>query len=75
MALVWLTGWQVLDPIVAILVGANILYTGYKLLREAIQGLLSETLPEEEVATAQEFLDNYAKDNGVAFTSLRTTAY
>ena len=75
MALVWLTGLQVLDPIVAILVGANILYTGYKLLREAIQGLLSETLPEEEVATAQEFLDNYAKDNGVAFTSLRTTAY
>ena len=75
MALVWPTGWQVLDPIVAILVGANILYTGYKLLREAIQGLLSETLPEEEVATAQEFLDNYAKDNGVAFTSLRTTAY
>lgn len=75
MALVWMTGWQVLDPIVAILVGANILYTGYKLLREAIQGLLSETLPEEEVATAQEFLDNYAKDNGVAFTSLRTTAY
>ncbi|GAA0213256.1 cation diffusion facilitator family transporter [Corynebacterium riegelii] len=75
MALVWLTGLQVLDPIVAILVGANILYTGYKLLREAIQGLLSETLPEEEVATAQEFLDTYAKDNGVVFTSLRTTAY
>lgn len=75
MALVWLIGLQVLDPIVAILVGANILYTGYKLLREAIQGLLSETLPEEEVATAQEFLDSYAKDNGVVFTSLRTTAY
>ena len=75
MALVWLTGLQVLDPIVAILVGANILYTGYKLLREAIQGLLAETLPEEEVATAQEFLDTYTKDNGVVFTSLRTTAY
>ena len=75
MALVWLTGWHILDPIVAIIVGLNILYTGYTLLREAIQGLLSETLPEEEVANAQAFLDEYAADNHVAFTSLRTTAF
>ena len=75
MALVWVTGWQILDPIVAILVGLNILYTGYKLLREAIEGLLSETLPAQEVAETEAFLDRYANDNGVAFTSLRTTAF
>ncbi len=56
MALVWLTGWEILDPIVALLVGANILFTGYSLLRGAILGLLAETLPEDEVATVKSFL-------------------
>ncbi|WJY97007.1 Ferrous-iron efflux pump FieF [Corynebacterium fournieri] len=74
MFLVWLTGWQPLDPIVALVVGLNILFTGYKLLKGAIQGLLSEALPEEETATVHNYLDEYAKDHGVRFTSVRTTA-
>ena len=72
MALVWLTGWQPLDPIVALLVGLNILFTGYKLLKGAILGLLSHTLPEDEQKVVHNFLDAYAKDNGVTFTSVRT---
>lgn len=74
MALVWLTGWEILDPIVALVVGANILFTGYSLLRGAILGLLSETLPEEEVATLKGFLADYSAANGVEFTSVRTTS-
>ncbi|MDK8625612.1 cation diffusion facilitator family transporter [Corynebacterium appendicis] len=74
MALVWITGWEVLDPVVALVVGTNILFTGYSLLKGAIRGLLSETLPDDEVATAHNFLDAYAADNGVTFTSVRTTA-
>ncbi|CAM3131208.1 cation diffusion facilitator family transporter [Corynebacterium gottingense] len=75
MALVALTGWQVLDPIVALLVGANILFTGYKLLRSAILSLLSEALPAEELAKLNAFLDAFAEQNGVAFTSVRTAAF
>ena len=74
MALVWLTGWEILDPIVALLVGANILFTGYSLLRGAILGLLAETLPEDEVATVKSFLADYSAAHGVEFTSVRTTA-
>lgn len=74
MALVWLTGWQPLDPIVALIVGLNILFTGYKLLKGAMLGLLAEALPEEETAVVHTYLEDYADANGVTFTSVRTAA-
>ena len=75
MVLVGLTGWQVLDPIVALVVGANILFTGYRLLRSAMLGLLSEALPPDEVAKIREYLSGFEASHGVAFTSLRTAAF
>ncbi|MDP2362406.1 MAG: cation diffusion facilitator family transporter [Ignavibacteria bacterium] len=44
--LVIITDIQILDPIVAILVALNILFTGYKLIRESIGGLMNEVKPE-----------------------------
>ncbi|OGU65152.1 MAG: cation transporter [Stygiobacter sp.] len=41
--LVLITGFTLLDPIIAILVALNILFTGYKLIRESIGGLMHET--------------------------------
>ncbi len=41
--LVMITGFQLLDPIFAIAVALNILFTGYKLIRESIGGLMNET--------------------------------
>lgn len=41
--LVILTGYQILDPIFAIGVALNIIYTGYKLVRESIGGLMNES--------------------------------
>lgn len=41
--LVLLTGYLILDPLIAILVALNILFTGYKLIRESIGGLMNET--------------------------------
>ena len=43
--LVMLTGFQILDPVFAIAVAVNILFTGYKLIRESIGGLMIETDP------------------------------
>lgn len=45
-ALVWATGWLWLDPVVAAVMGANILYTAVKLLRGAFNGLLDQADPE-----------------------------
>lgn len=42
LALVWITGFSILDPIVALLVAAQILRTGWQLARQAIGGLMDE---------------------------------
>ena len=41
--LVIFTGYKLFDPIFAIAVGLNIIYTGYKLIRESVGGLMNET--------------------------------
>ena len=44
--LVIITDIQILDPIIAIIIALNILFTGYKLIRESIGGLMNEVKPE-----------------------------
>jgi len=44
-SLVIITDFDLLDPILAIVVALNILFTGYKLIRESIGGLMLETNP------------------------------
>lgn len=44
--LVIITDFVLLDPILAIIVAVNILFTGYKLIRESVGGLMLETNPE-----------------------------
>lgn len=45
--LVWLTGWLWLDPVIALIVGLNIVWTGWKLLRESMNGLMDGVLDPE----------------------------
>ncbi|MFW9052480.1 cation diffusion facilitator family transporter [Corynebacterium striatum] len=71
-ALVALTDWLWLDPIVAFAVGINILWTGYKLLKESLSSLLSESLPKEEHAELDARLTELEEEFGVLFTSRRT---
>ncbi|HSJ97919.1 MAG TPA: cation diffusion facilitator family transporter [Myxococcota bacterium] len=42
---VWLTGWQVLDPVVALVVALHILRAGWELVRKAVGGLMDEAEP------------------------------
>lgn len=44
--LVLITDYVLLDPILAIIVALNIVFTGYKLIRESVAGLMLETNPE-----------------------------
>ena len=73
-ALVALTDWLWLDPIVAFAVGINILWTGYKLLKKSLSSLLSESLPKEEHAKLDARLAELEKKFDVLFTSRRTIA-
>lgn len=69
--LVKVTGWLVLDPVIAFLVAVNIVWTGFKLLKETFFGLLDTTLPHEEMEIIRGILDDYA-DQGIQFHAMRT---
>lgn len=62
-ALVAVTGWLPLDSLVALAVGANILWTGFILVRNAGRGLLDHALPREEtarvLAVLRDFVSRY----------------
>jgi len=70
-ALVWFTGWIRLDPIIAILVAINILFTGYRLLVRSGRGLLDVAIPTEELTSVKSILDSY-KGQGVSYHALRS---
>lgn len=55
-ALVPLTGWLQLDSILATIVAANILWSGWRLMRESIGGLMDEALPEETLTRVKELI-------------------
>lgn len=71
--LVSLTGWLILDPIIAIAVAINIVWTGFKLLRETGSGLLDAALPAAEQDTIRQILSQY-ESQGIHFHALRTRA-
>jgi cation diffusion facilitator family transporter len=66
-----LTGWGVLDPVVALAVAVNIVWTGYRLIQRSISGLMDTALPSEEHQIISRILDGYRKQ-GIQFHSLRT---
>jgi len=57
------TGWQPLDPIVAILVAVNIVYTGAQLIRRSFLGLIDVALPPEELRALTAVLDKHAGES------------
>lgn len=55
--LVGATGWLVLDPIVALVVGLNIVREGWLIMSRTLSQLLDERLPEDEEALVLQELD------------------
>jgi cation diffusion facilitator family transporter len=69
--LVALTGWLPLDPIVALLVAANIVWAGTRILRKSVLGLMDTVLPAHEVDAVRRAIDaNLAPQ--VEYHALRT---
>ncbi|HEY9877044.1 MAG TPA: cation diffusion facilitator family transporter [Leptolyngbyaceae cyanobacterium] len=69
--LVKMTGWLVLDPLLALLVAVNILWAGFRLLRETGSGLLDSAIPTEERQQINSLLAAY-DDQGIQFHALKT---
>lgn len=70
-ALVKLTGWTILDPIVAIGVALNIIWTGYQIIRRSAMGLLDTAIPEDQREQIKQLLEQYRSEN-VTYHSLMT---
>jgi len=66
-----LTGWLWLDSLVALAVGVNVLWEGYKLVGEAAMGLMDAAWPESEQKVLHAVLDEF-RGEGVDFHALRT---
>lgn len=71
-ALVALTGWQWLDPVLALLVAANIVWIGVQLVRRSMLGLLDTALPAAELEVVTAILDRYRRGEGIDTHALRT---
>lgn len=54
------TGWSVLDPAMATVVALNILWTGSKVVKESLSGLLDEAVPEATLAQIRDVISSEA---------------
>lgn len=55
------TGWAILDPILAALVALNILWSGWKVMRESLGGLMDEAVPDARLAEIREVIARHAE--------------
>jgi cation diffusion facilitator family transporter len=65
------TGWLALDPVIAIAVALHITWTGAKVLRRSVLGLMDRALPEPDLERIRAILDPYAV-RGIEYHALRT---
>jgi len=66
-----LTGWERLDPIIACLVAANIVWSGAGIVRKSVLGLMDTALPKEDQIKLKKALEPYNK-RGIQFHALRS---
>ena len=69
--LVQFTGWLRLDPLVAIAVAIQILWTGWHLMARSFHGLMDRAIPDEDRAAIVEVLDRL-RHEGSDYHALRT---
>ena len=69
--LVWLSDWLWLDPVIAMLVALNILWTAWQLMHRSASGLMDGSLPAEQVKLIETLLAGY-REQGLDFHALRT---
>jgi cation diffusion facilitator family transporter len=71
-ALVWATGWLIIDALIAIAVGINIIWAGVRLMRRSVLGLLDVAIPGDDLHQIDKLFAEYSNRYGVTFHALRT---
>lgn len=71
LTLVWLTNISIFDPLAAILMALNILWTGFSLMRRSFDGLMDHALPAAEQETLRQAIEATLQP-GMTFHALRT---
>jgi cation diffusion facilitator family transporter len=66
------SGWNILDPLIALAVAANILLTGVSLVRRSTGGMMDRALTADELTRVQEVLNRYSTAGPVQFHALRS---
>jgi cation diffusion facilitator family transporter len=66
-----LTGWPRLDPLIALIVAANIVWQGTHLMRRSFSGLMDTALPAADRRLIGTLLDRHTRA-GIAYHALRT---
>jgi len=69
-AVVW-TDWSWLDPVVALLVAANIFWTGASIVRRSVSGLMDVAISGADLDAVRKIFSGY-ESGGVKFHALRT---
>ncbi|MEZ7867293.1 MAG: cation diffusion facilitator family transporter [Paludibacteraceae bacterium] len=69
--IVKLTGFLILDPVIAVLVALNIVWTGFTLIKRSANGLMDASITEEELKKVKEYLDGLKTDT-IEYHSLMT---
>jgi len=69
--LVWLSGWLWLDPLIALIVAANIVWTGWHLMSQSASGLMDAAIPAEQIVAIENVLAKY-REQGLDFHAVRT---
>jgi cation diffusion facilitator family transporter len=71
-ALVFATGWLLLDPLVALAVAAHIVWTGVGLVRRSASGLLDAAIAQNDREAIQQIFDEFSRRDRVTFHAFRT---
>lgn len=67
-----ITGWYVLDPIIALFVAVNILRTGYNVVKRSTLGLMDTVISDEDMKAVVNVLDSYVEKEKIDYHALRT---
>jgi len=63
--------WTIIDPMIALAVSANIIWTGVHLVRRSVSGLMDASMPLNELREVEGILDQY-RQRGIDFHAMRT---
>lgn len=74
LSVLWFTGWNWLDNVIALIFAGIIGWTGYRILREALGGIMDEVDPSriEEIVA---ILESHRRENWIDIHNLRIIRY